>query len=270
MAILNRYKYIIVSVLMIICILSINVIKPKAELYDSINLVLNGDFNNGNTSWSYFVNANVINHFGEYCVQLYTTIDDVQIVRQFIDIKAGHKYYVSYYYKILSGSINNHGLRINNTYNNIYYVSLNDTTYDKWHKSSSILDVQENYDKIYLGQGNKTSIVNILYDKIMLIDLTTAYGAGNEPNILDCNSIYSEYFEGLKRQDIKPHDVTENAHKTVIGMIVSTMLVPINMLKEYKVGNQISLFDIFIGMIILFILTKTILKIGGRTSNDIR
>ena len=42
------------------------------------------------------------------------------------------------------------------------------------------------------------------------------------------------------------------------------------MLKKYKVGNQISLFDIFIGMIILVILTKTILKIGGKISNDVR
>lgn len=271
MVILNRYKYIIISVLMIISILSINVIQPKAELIDSINLINNGDFKSGVTSWYSFVNSSITEYNGELCVELHSITDYVAFVQHNVDIIAGHKYYVSYNYMILSGDISHQGLRFDTPWS--YYhlgVSYDDLTTGIWFKSTGILETSENYSKIYLGQGITNNQVHILYDKVMLIDLTTAYGAGNEPNILDSNAIYSDYFEGLKRQDIKPHDVTENAHKTVIQMIISTMLVPIEMLKTYKVGNQISLFDIFIGMIILFILTKTILKIGGRTSNDIR
>ena len=270
MVILNRYKYIIVSVLMIISILSISVIQPKAELIDSINLVNNGNFSNGTTGWKNNTEGGVASVYNnEYSL----TLGNLKDIGQTFFMSTymtpqivGHKYYVSLSYYPLYNS----RLRI-------YFGDVDsylDVIANQWNDRSIIITAVGSNPSLYMlsdfdTNGHQIGDV-VKFKNIMIIDLTSAFGAGNEPNIIDCNAIYSEYFEGLKRQDIKPYDVTEKAHKTVIQMIVSTMLVPIDMLKSYKVGNQISLFDIFIGMIILVILTKTILKIGGKTSNDVR
>lgn len=266
MVILNKYKYIIVSVLMIISILSINVIKPKAELIDSINLINNGNFANGTTGWLDFNSS--MNISEGICT--FIALQRFGGIRKSINSNYinGHKYYISSRIKL-------------STSHNQCYIYMDDGVTTPTFKCEPTTDWQV-FDNIinWSSSGSQKFIMvrdyrvsgwdEIKVDYLMLIDLTATFGAGNEPNIIDCRVIYSEYFEGLKRQDIKPHDVIENAHKTVIQMIVSTMLVPIDMLKTYKVGNHISLFDIFIGMIILVILTKTILKIGGRTSNDVR
>ena len=271
MVILNRYKYIIVTVLMIISILSINVIKPKAELIDSINLINNGSFSNGITGWIKHGNVELDTILVPHSMKFTTT--KTSFIFKDISCSQTDKLYIrgKLYISSASRTFDFFSIRDYGSYTNTTSIYVDHTKLNQWQTISTIVNGKTEQG-IRLCVGNSNIIVNGVYyaDEIMVINLTQVFGAGNEPNIMDCNEIYREYFEGLKRQDIKPHDVTENAHKTFIQMIISTMLVPVDMLKKYKVGNQISLFDIFIGMIILVILTKTILKIGGKISNDVR
>lgn len=281
MAILNRYKYIIVSVLMIISMLSINIIKPKAELYDSINLINNGNFKNGITGWILsngtfnVVNGNMLftgNGTGSSPVIYKINIDTIE---------ENDKYYYKFKVRITNTECTLIRVYVGGSgLSNKFLFVQNSPVKDLWYEFTGILTIPtgsygsidftfRHYYEDSATANGKTLEINGDYG-VMFINLTDTFGAGNEPSELDCDRIYNQYFEGLKRQDIKPHDSTENAHKSFIQMIISTMLVPIDMLKSYRIGNQISLFDIFIGMIILVILTKTILKIGGRTSNDIR
>ena len=278
MVILNRYKYIIVTVLMIISILSINVIKPKAELIDSINLINNGNFGNGTTGWYAYGGTLSINNDGNLVMTgngssitpfILKNISKNLINNSYIYIKCRFRSTGDNVTRIL------YYLNDNINKNHSSHTVINNPVKNKWYESSVIKTTSNMgecrfiiYSEYSTAEASDNQTFEV--DYIMVINLTSTFGAGNEPNLMDCKTIYSDYFEGLKRQDIKPYDATENAHKTFIQMIISTMLVPIDMLKKYKVGNQISLFDIFIGMIILVILTKTILKIGGKISNDVR
>jgi len=279
MVILNRYKYIIVTVLMIISILSINVIKPKAELIDSINLINNGNFGNGTTGWYAKGGTLSINIDGNLVMTANGTRTSPYIEKIVSpSLINNSSIFIKYRFRSTGDNVTSITFYAKDTINNkdIATTVISNPVKNQWYEGGVIK-------KATLTMGNCNFRISPKYttteasndqtfevDYFMVINLTATYGAGNEPNLMDCNAIYSEYFEGLKRQDIKPYDATENAHKTFIQMIISTMSVPIDMLKKYKVGNQISLFDIFIGMIILVILTKTILKIGGKISNDVR
>ena len=279
MVILNRYKYIIVTVLMIISILSINVIKPKAELIDSINLINNGNFGNGTTGWYAKGGTLSINIDGNLVMTANGTRTSPYIEKIVSpSLINNSSIFIKYRFRSTGDNVTSITFYAKDTINNkdIATTVISNPVKNQWYEGGVIK-------KATLTMGNCNFRISPKYttteasndqtfevDYFMVINLTATYGAGNEPNLMDCNAIYNEYFEGLKRQDIKPYDATENAHKTFIQMIISTMSVPIDMLKKYKVGNQISLFDIFIGMIILVILTKTILKIGGKISNDVR
>jgi len=278
MVILNRYKYIIVTVLMIISILSINVIKPKAELIDSINLINNGNFGNGTTGWYAEGGTLSMNIDGNLVMTANGTRTSPYIEKIVLpSLINNSSIFIKYRFRSTGDNVKAITFYAKDTLNNkdIATTVISNPVKNQWYEVCVI--------KTILTMGNCKFRISPKYttteasnnqtfevDYFMVINLTATYGAGNEPNLMDCNAIYSEYFEGLKRQDIKPYDETENAHKTFIQMIISTMLVPIDMLKKYKVGNKINLFDIFIGMIILVILTKTILKIGGKISNDVR
>ena len=278
MVILNRYKYIIVTVLMIISILSINVIKPKAELIDSINLINNGNFGNGTTGWYAEGGTLSINIDGNLVMTANGTKKSPYIRKSVSPSLINNSYiYIKCRFRSTGDNVTRilYYLYDGINGNHSTYTIINNPVKNQWYEGGVIkttLTMGNCEFRIFPTYTTKEESNNQTFevDYIMVINLTSTFGAGNEPNLMDCDAIYSEYFEGLKRQDIKPYDATENAHKTFIQMIISTMLVPIDMLKKYKVGNQINLFDIFIGMIILVILTKTILKIGGKISNDVR
>ena len=198
MVILNRYKYIIVTVLMIISILSINVIKPKAELIDSINLINNGNFGNGTTGWyasnsNLSVNNNILsidgNGTSNYTV-LYKTFPS--------GFEVGTKIYIRLKVRTISSKCLSIGVYLrerSSPIKNTYVDNVQTPVQNQWYEFKGIVTISSKVrTDLYISakyESNEDSLgqvhqVDCNYG-VMAINLTATYGAGNEPNLMDCN-----------------------------------------------------------------------------------
>lgn len=178
--------------------------------YTISNIITNGSYENGNTGWGGMTEITITtakSYKGTHSAALNPPSGSVNMSSQPISnsyITAGHKYYNRYYY---FATVSNENLLVNIFCNGgtcggsreasyLLAISTPVTGSSSWKMLSGIyakntLDsgIQWNY-RVY-SSGNK----NIIYvDCHMLIDLTTAFGAGYEPDKTFMDNI--EYFEG--------------------------------------------------------------------------
>lgn len=137
-------------------------------------LLVNGDFEAGVSNWSAYFFGGVTSWANGVLTLTHTSTGDISQALQ-NTIPSGHK--VIFISRLKT-----------NDNNNIQFGAGNDTspqittktTFDIY---SSILTLSNNLSRIYLACVGTNIVMDV--DYIMLIDLTTIYGAGNEPSTVD-------------------------------------------------------------------------------------
>ena len=178
-----------------------------------INLVKNGDFSNGVNGW--FGNVNYVTS-DEYVSQpnSYFKHNSSNDIRQDITAPSNDTLYVSAYIKSLKPT----RLRINHfgTFNAIKF-----TTFSKvgeWSLLSEIVTTHTNGIRANPEAGVDWGVY---FDDAIVINLTSTFGAGNEPSKTTMDWIIKEngYFEELtlRRDDIQQYEINQ-LRKAVIAL----------------------------------------------------
>ncbi|NJD04666.1 MAG: hypothetical protein FIA99_19175, partial [Ruminiclostridium sp.] len=169
------------------------------------NIVANGNFANGTTGWTpaYGVlsTANNILSVTANGTNYYVRSDETTSS----PIIAGHKYYAQAKMRITNSSCLRIGISIDGstggidayTYqespapNQWYLISTIYTTTD--HTGNVLIRLRETYPDAATANGKVMEV-----KEVMAIDLTSRFGAGNEPDAATCASRYANWFDGTK------------------------------------------------------------------------
>lgn len=202
--------------------------KAKSS-FTMTNLVTNGSFEGGVTSWVKGV-ANDYMQINTNLSYVSTGIKSAQrqiittqnYYTQDIDLDLQHKYYFS--------------LKAYNTSNNIFYVDISPygsgaltgstitiNSSNVFNKYSSIFEVNKSSSNyiLYLGYGpvGSNSLSGAFYmDDVLLVDLTETFGVGKEPTKEWCDENL-DYFDGTTTKMIKNGDfgTKENPYQVAEG-----------------------------------------------------
>lgn len=169
----------------------------KLTKYTIVNKVKNGSFENGLTGWTIIGGSSSatwretnISHFGSKAYYRDASAYGVNYLRQTLSFTNGHKYYFFA-----------HGICTSEQdfYADIAYknshITFKAVPY-KYNKGSVIYTADftgDNY--IHINFAKTTD--SVIVDGIGMVDLTAAFGAGNEPNLTWCNANIN-YFDGSK------------------------------------------------------------------------
>ena len=185
-------------------VISINVRAYSYEMYDLNNIVLNGDilldsnsngladnfFATGSTIYSITNNKQKLNATGSLDRIILSTSPN------YIDFKLNHKYYISWNMETNQDTLHTFALY---SYNGITYLPLyNNTTTDKIDNNSFIYKWASSSYSSYVGfymyngtGGTPVPIGNYVeYDNLIVVDLSLAFGYGNEPSLSDFETLY--------------------------------------------------------------------------------
>lgn len=165
----------------------------KLEGLTAQNLVVNGDFRNGTTGWNQFnmSNFNVSNR----AAILLTNGQSVAYVETTVgNVKANEKYYA---YTILKATSNQVALVTTDlTVGGIIKYHSGNGTYQRI--SGIYTQTLDKDIKLRIRDYRTTGIDNVYIKENGSINLTTTFGAGNEPDLATCDAMFSTYFEGTK------------------------------------------------------------------------
>lgn len=184
------------------------VLVEKGTAYSVTNLITNGSFENGINGWdtNNSKNYSIINegYSGTYSLK-YNLIhiadySDFGVAVQFLNedsLIINHKYYSSYMFKT---TVNNYSCPGNfEIYGNTVFGE-NQTTLSSWTKLSGLISLTykvgaSDHFRSYIFNTSKCSSNDVFSDDFILIDLTTTFGAGNEPSQEWCDK-HIDYFDG--------------------------------------------------------------------------
>lgn len=167
------------------------------------NLVKNGSFENNFASFSSFaVNSstqfnfvsNSVSRFGNKSFERRSGSDYLHnYISQTISFKKDHKYYYFLYASTNSTSAQYVDFDIYNKSGTDPHQTITNT--DGWKKIGTIYESSDNEDVgISIGFSGNTDTVYM--DGVTLVDLTKAFGEGNEPTLQWCND-HIEYFDNV-------------------------------------------------------------------------
>ena len=160
--------------------------KQGLELVPVTNMIKNGDFSNGQTNW--VVNAGNPIVDGNKVVVDSTEVSS-QLVQNDLPLTVGHKYYAA--------------VKVNCTRYNAGYIGYHLTG---WHNSlngkqevtdglelvSGIHTATESTGRMFVG-GQSSADLDGTVEDVILVDLTEAFGEGNEPTKDEFDSIISKF-----------------------------------------------------------------------------
>ena len=218
----------------------------KLEGLTAENLVVNGDFRNGLTGWTTYSSGTAVIENGYI---KYTPASTAGAMSNGIKaLSAGDKWYIKSVMKSDSAVICTAGFAKSGVGTLLIpttSIGTSDTT-----MSGIVLIENTSINELIFG---RPSVLQPIYIKsAFAINLTTAFGAGNEPTVEECDAMFGDYFEGVKsfeptgrvRSDIggrnlfTTHDkqdkvavidgvkvLTSNGYPNSSGNIPSTVLV---------------------------------------------
>ena len=141
-------------------------------------LLTNGDFSNGTTGWSAF-NGTINNSNG-------TLVSKASLLYggsgQFIANYTNYKLHKLYFSALVKSDTTSFFALLNDGVNQ---TLLSYTNINSFQKLSSIRTIEQNATTLFFKiQDQRNSLwTNIYVDDVYVIDLTTTYGAGNEPTV---------------------------------------------------------------------------------------
>ena len=176
--------------------------------YTLKNLLTDGSFETGTTNWGYYNSSYAPTFSSSYHIvgskSVYVNSTNSNAIKEqavvpktAISLIANHKYYLCVRAYMTSFTSGFTGVMY---VPNAGYIAASSTTLNSWQKVSNVVSCSSStttkdirIGKIY---GN-SAIMNVALDAAMLIDLTEAFGSGNEPTKAVCDT-YIPFFEGTK------------------------------------------------------------------------
>lgn len=184
------------------------------KVYKLTNLITNGNFETNFDGWEQNGDATLsieknISYFGQSSLKCVATKANTWTfaVRNITSlVTANHKYYTCWYgmCSVLQNANNQWygevGYTINGTNKYIPSYDQYDTVLNQWKRASVYLDmITSDVVNIWIAPTrfqNKTIVGDTNYtDGVLLVDLTEAFGAGNEPDKAWCDA-HLDYFDG--------------------------------------------------------------------------
>ncbi|WP_238886395.1 phage tail protein [Clostridium sp. YIM B02551] len=157
------------------------------------NLILNGDFSNGETSWigSGGVIDSTVALFGVNSLKFIASSSNPYRTQNVVCYSA-HKLYVAvncFISNYTSGFIGILDVRGINGSTVKAQVNADTTKINQWQKKSAIVTMDMDAPiKMYIGAANTVCTATFNIDGIVIIDLTEVFGAGNEPSQSWCDT----------------------------------------------------------------------------------
>lgn len=182
------------------CIVPPSIVPQKPGLVQAINgrqvtnIAQNGNFANGTTGWttdssstiSVANNTMTFLASGQYC----------RVTQQSISMVSGHKWYARAKVKADSSSVCME-LYDGSSFIGTSYVS--DSRLGEYQLLSfiGVSGVTGNAGQMQPGKDKRaTGWTNICLKDVMLLDLTAIFGAGNEPTVAQCDTLFADWFDG--------------------------------------------------------------------------
>jgi len=178
------------------------------------NLIPNGSFESDITGWT--PSHNVIQRnalapphgeFGAWMGQLTHTVNGVTFItlNPAIPTVPGRRYYIRSQNRHLNQAYQFNVAYMNNAAAFSPAISLNNMVFNQWNLLDGIWTANASLLalRIQWSGGNGNQLRNNAVDNIMVIDLTAAFGAGNEPNLAEIRQIINEnsgYFTSVDIQ----------------------------------------------------------------------
>ena len=145
----------------------------SGEVKTLTNLLTNGDFSNGETGWFFASNSEVID--GQF-----VTTGGVGFCRRFVSIETGHDVIAICKYNRSNGGTT--FWLSDGTGENVGRVFASGLKTDgEWHTSTVRRTVVAGGTWLVFGSSTTNTVGTVYADDFILIDLTAAFGAGNEP-----------------------------------------------------------------------------------------
>jgi len=159
----------------------------KTNEYALNNIVLNGDFVNGTTSWTSAA-ASISSTSGILSV---LATNQYGRANQTISVSSGNKFYVASFSKADSSSIRLQVLNSTGTSNLGFKAHTGGNTYELL---STIITSIDTSIILNVGRDTRTSSWTTSYhDYVFVFDLTTIFGAGNEPTISSIDTFVNNF-----------------------------------------------------------------------------
>lgn len=188
------------------------------------NLVKNGDFSQGTTGWftNFSTNTvvnNVLSNIGD------GTFLEPKLVFFFKTIK-DHKYYCTTTIRVTNDACNafhwwGNGGRLSK------YMST--PKQNEWYTYSEVYVCVDGSDKDSHSIGHTYADASTANGKVMevkevmAIDLTSLFGAGNEPDVATCDKMFVNWFDGMK--SVQSRGRVKSVGKNLWGTIPTTGLI---------------------------------------------
>ena len=202
----------------------------KQENMSVTNIVQNGNFASGTSGWSaagvtatVTINNGTLNITGSGTS---TTVVAEQVQINSITPLIGHKVYGKIRFRVTNSNCTNIGYQIDGSSGgtNNYFVNVTNPVQNNWYQSSGIATVGSDF------TGNVRLVLLHIYadaatangkvmevQQVLVIDLTSLFGAGNEPTTQQCDEMFS-WFDGSIRMNLNRYN----------GMLGSTSAVDNN------------------------------------------
>ncbi len=184
----------------------------RKKTYTIQNLVSNGSFETGINGWgntgsnTVFAHDSSIKNNGRYSFKVSITNAQAwpRINYPSISNLQGHKLYGKVSYYVDQASLTP-GINILTAETSDFWPTTQDgkTTWssskevNKWIDISLLYEAKYNYLLMMLPQSNASASGNVYFDGLVVVDLTSSFGAGNEPDKAWCDRNIS-YFDGKK------------------------------------------------------------------------
>jgi lipoprotein signal peptidase len=243
------------------------ILGSKLKQFAVENLIINGDYTDGINNWIIGGTGSSIS-VSDGVAQIYGRYNGFSVYHN-ANIISGHIYYYRFKCKnidagitaalavLKSGFGNGRDIIQEDTYFNLINVS----TYNL---VSFIVTANANYTTFNLHEMSSSVIQSALYDDVMVIDLSTVFGAGNEPSKEKCDLIFADYWEGSKKIYIPNIKITSPEMLTILtnmtnNNIVYPTTVTINGYEDYANPPQY-----VIDAVALFKTTKSVTTVNLR------
>jgi len=182
----------------------------KQENMSVTNIVTNGNFASGTSGWiSDLSTISITNNIAT--LKATARYGGIQQVKSYTPLT--HKFYARAFVRADSNLVS---FRI---YDNVVFASKSHSGSGNFELLSTILTCNNgNVIKVYTNDDRTSGWTDVQIKEVMMFNLTSLFGAGNEPTTQQCDEIFSSWFDGSIRMNLNRYN----------GMLGSTSAVDVN------------------------------------------
>ena len=193
------------------------------------NVLVNGDFSTGAPGWALRYDERIWDEERQALIIGRTYMNE-SVIFQEKELKKGYKYFVRLQGTAIGATL---GGFVYGAYKSLTDIPtprkhVNLTNYSTGHSfidSEIVTPINSEYK--YFGIGNNATKNELRIKNILIIDLTSTFGTGNEPSLEECDSIFREWHPA-------PEDISESNNHPQIDKINLLLSEPLRSVGDVK------------------------------------